>query len=913
MTAKRLLFIPILLLSVLAAQAYTVQVTVTEKKSREPVVMGTVLLQPVGLGGLTDVQGKVSLTGVPNGEYSLQVSYVGFQTRHINLRVNGKDLQMRVELEEASLSLREVSVTARQNVSGSSTSSIIGRQAIDHLQATSLADIMQLVPGQLMGNHDLTSASNIQLRQLTNNQTSAFGSSVVVDGVPMSNNGAVSQGAFSQTAFAGTDLRQVAADDIDRVEVVRGIPSAEYGDLTSSLVVVHSKVGVTPWQAKAKINPALMNYSIGKGENLGKAGIVNGSLDYAQAWGDPRMKTRSFHRYTASVGWAYDLTRNWHTNTKFRYMQAKDWTGKDPDAEADGTKQESKNQSFTLTHNGRVQLNKMFARTLTYTLGLSLSQNDSETSSFASVSSGLLPILTAQETGYYVVPFETRSYLATGLTESRPGNLFAKVGNQFFFKAGKTRQTFKVGADYRYDWNNGRGYYNADELHPLRPNSDGRPRAFSDIPGLHQVAAYAEDQFTWNLNKVHRLRATAGLRFTALQPFDDVATTALSPRINLSFTATKWLDLRAGFGMNSKTPGLNYLYPDKKYADRVSVNYMPQDDKSAQMLAYHTQVYEVEYSKNMKNATTTKWELGVDFKLPAGKKLSLLAYRDKTPNGFGPVTNYFTYQVNHFATVPPKDANGQWDFTTGYDRQDILSMTTGEIGNTNTTVNRGVEADMDFGMLKMLRTSFYLSGAWQETKTWSTDLNSSSPKAALLPTEYSSIGVIPFKVVYPSGLDYSKYRRLVTTLRTVTHIPELRMVASLTAQAIWHDWHHSFTADKDPIGWIDNDLQRHEITSDMLQGYLGMDAVYYAAKPEGQSSVAIQDLLVRVSDNEPSKSPVTWNLQARLTKELGNVGGLSFYVNNALYYEPYLKGNNTSTLSQRNVGMSFGAELYLNL
>ena len=913
MTAKRLLFIPILLLSVLAAQAYTVQVTVTEKKSREPVVMGTVLLQPVGLGGLTDVQGRVSLTGVPNGEYSLQVSYVGFQTRHINLRVNGKDLQMRLELEEASLSLKEVSVTARQNVSGSSTSSIIGRQAIDHLQATSLADIMQLVPGQLMGNHDLTSASNIQLRQLTNNQTSAFGSSVVVDGVPMSNNGAVSQGAFSQTAFAGTDLRQVAADDIDRVEVVRGIPSAEYGDLTSGLVVVHSKVGVTPWQAKAKINPALMNYSIGKGENLGKAGIVNGSLDYAQAWGDPRMKTQSFHRYTASVGWAYDLTRNWHTNTKFRYMQAKDWTGKDPDAEADGTKQESKNQSFTLTHNGRVQLNKMFARTLTYTLGLSLSQNDSETSSFASVSSGLLPILTAQETGYYVVPFETRSYLATGLTESRPGNLFAKVGNQFFFKAGKTRQTFKVGADYRYDWNNGHGYYNADELHPLRPNSDGRPRAFSDIPGLHQVAAYAEDQFTWNLNKVHRLRATAGLRFTALQPFGDVATTALSPRINLSFTATKWLDLRAGFGMNSKTPGLNYLYPDKKYADRVSVNYMPQDDKSAQMLAYHTQVYEVEYSKNMKNATTTKWELGVDFKLPAGKKLSLLAYRDKTPNGFGPVTNYFTYQVNHFATVPPKDANGQWDFTTGYDRQDILSMTTGEIGNTNTTVNRGVEADMDFGMLKVLRTSFYLSGAWQETKTWSTDLNSSSPKAALLPTEYSSIGVVPFKVVYPSGLDYSKYRRLVTTLRTVTHIPELRMVASLTAQAIWHDWHHSFTADKDPIGWIDNDLQRHEITSDMLQGYLGMDAVYYAAKPEGQSSVAIQDLLVRVSDNEPSKSPVTWNLQARLTKELGNVGGLSFYVNNALYFEPYLKGNNTSTLSQRNVGMSFGAELYLNL
>ena len=901
-----------MLLWTAAMTAANIRITVTEKKTHEPIIMGTVMLNPIGLGVVTNIQGVAVLSNVPKGQYTLAVSYVGFQTRQIQVRVDGQDLSMKVEMEERSLSLKEVSVTARQNISGASTSSVIGRQAIDHLQATSLADIMQLVPGQLMGNNDLTSASNLQLRQLVNNNTSAFGSSIVIDGVPMSNNGAVQQGSFSSTAFTGTDLRQVAADDIDEVEVVRGIPSAEYGDLTSGLVVVHSKVGVTPWQFKSKINPGMMNYSLGKGENMGKLGILNGSLDYAQAWGDPRMKTRSFHRYTASLGWGYDINSRWHTNTKLRYMQAKDWTGKDPDAIADGTYSEAKNQTFSLTHNGKLQLDKLLARTIAYTIGISLTQNDSRNSSFASVSSGLLPIITATETGYYVVPFETRSYLATGITESRPGNIYAKLSDQFFFRSGKTRQTFKVGAEYHYDWNHGRGYYNADERYPLRPNSDGRPRAFSDIPALHQLAAYAEDMFTWNINKVNRLRATAGVRFTALQPFGNVATTALSPRLNASFSVAKWLDLRAGFGLNSKTPGLNYLYPDKKYNDRVSANYMPQDG-SAQLLAYHTQVYEVAYSKNMKNATTTKVELGVDFKIRGGKKLSLLAYRDKTPNGFGPVTNYFTYAVNHFATVPPFDANGNYDFTKGYDRQDIIAMTTGEIGNTNTTVNRGIEADMDFGTVKMLRTSFYLSGAWQETKTWSTDLNSQSPKAALLPTSYSSIGTTPFKVIYPSGLDYSKYRRFVTTLRTVTHIPELGMVASLTAQAIWQDWHTSYQADKDPIGWIDNDLRRHEITSDMLNGYLGMDAQYYAIKPTNQSSVAIQDLLIRINDNVPSKSPITWNLQARLTKELGKVGGLSFYVNNALYYEPYMKGNNTNTLSQRNVGMSFGAELYLNL
>ena len=77
--------------------------------------------------------------------------------------------------------------------------------------------------------------------------------------------------------------------------------------------------------------------------------------------------------------------------------------------------------------------------------------------------------------------------------------------------------------------------------------------------------------------------------------------------------------------------------------------------------------------------------------------------------------------------------------------------------------------------------------------------------------------------------------------------------------------------------------------------------------------MAVSDLNIRETDNEPNKSPVTWNLQMRLTKELGKIGGLSFYVNNALYYEPFMRNNKSATLSQRNTGFSFGAELYLNL
>lgn len=880
---------------------HTLNVTVTEKGTREAIIMATMQLQPTGAIAVTDVNGKATINNIPSGEYTLQISYVGFEPVNTRIKIS-KDMQMQFQMTPSSLSLREVQVVAKQRESGASTANVIGRQAIDHLQATSLADVMQLIPGQLMDRPDLTKQQGLQLRTLQNNSTMAFGTSIVVDGVPMSNNGEIDHGTFSGTAFAGSDMRQVSADNIEEVEVIRGIPSAEYGDLTSGLVVVHSKVGVTPWQAKAKINPGLQNYSIGKGFSLAKAGIINANVDYAKAWGDPRQKTRSYDRYTANIAWGYDISSRWHADTKLRFMQAKDWTGNDPDAVQDGTESKSETTTFGLTHNGRIRMDLPLMRTLKYTLGVSMSQIDNSNTSFVAVSSGLLPILTARETGYYSVPWVTSSYKATGITESRPGNVFFKLTDDFFWCKGKTVQSFKMGVDYRYDWNTGRGYYNVDETLPYRPNSNGRPRAFDDIPGLHQLSAFAEDQFTYNINKVNRLRINFGLRFTSLQPFNEVATTALSPRLNAAFTVTKWLDIRGGIGMNSKTPGLQHIYPDKKYIDDLVGNFT-----LAATPAYytHTEVYDVQRSKGLKNATTTKVEVGADIKLPGNRKLSILAYEDRTPNGFEVASDYFTYTYNLFddTHMPTIGSDGQPDFSTGYAYQFTCFATTGQLSNTDKTINRGLEFDFDLGEIKPLKTNIYFSGAWNETKTdWSTRMNTTSvPTSLLTGTKYEGRGISPVRIVYPSGLDYTRLRRFVNTLRAVTHIPQLHMVASFTAQAIWHNSTWSYTADKDPIGWISSDLVYHDINS---ADYITFDG--------GQIATNDEKLKLRYTDNEPNESPVTWNLSARLTKELGTTGALSLYVDNCLFYEPYLAGNKTSTLSQRNTNkFAFGAELSL--
>lgn len=881
--------------------SYTLDLSVKDKDTKEAVIMATIQLQPTGAMAVTDMDGKSSVKNVEAGTYTVNISYVGYESISTQVKVS-KNTKLDFLMVPTTLALSEVTVTAKQNAAGAATSSIIGRQAIDHLQAASLADVLQLLPGQLMTNTDLTSQSNLQVRTLSNNNTAAFGSGIILDGVPQSNNANMSAGGFSATAFTGTDLRNFSTDDVQEVEVIRGIPSAEYGDLTSGLMVVHSKIGVTPWQVKGKVNPGLMNYSLGKGLTLDKYGVLNFNVDYAQAWGDPREKTKSFDRYTFSVGYGVDFTRKWHADTKVRYMYSKDWNGNDPDVQNDGTESKSVNKVLSLTHNGKISVDKPFSRTINYTLGVSLTASDDASTSFVPTSNGVVHIVTARETGYYEVPWLNHSYLATGYTESRPGNIFAKAGNQFFIKSGKVNQRFKMGVDYHYDWNNGKGYYNADELLPLKPNDGGRPRAFSDIPGLHQVSAYVEDNLSWEFAKKRHLRVMLGARFQAMQPFSDVSTYAFSPRLNMTVEAASWLNIRGGIGLNSKAPGLNYLYPDNTYKDHIALAYYANGNtdpaQPGSMVVRRTYVQQVEYSRGLKNATTTKIEVGADIKLPGGRKLSVTAYQDKTPNGFSSASQFVVYQALQYASPEA------WREGIANDVPSAFWTTNGQVSNDNVLQNRGVEFEFDLGRIRPLNTNIYFSGAWQESKSWNEELNTQNPVD--LPTEYKSRNTTPVKLIYPSGLDYSRQRRFVNTLRLVTNIPELRMVASFTGQVIWHSSNYSFVAAKDPIGYVDY--------TPLPDGSYDVGYHYWKGTVEPIDGIDWEKQKIRPNDNDVVKEPVTWNLSARLTKEFGSMAGLSFYANNVLYYEPFMSTNTSGTLTQRNTStFSFGVELFFKL
>lgn len=886
---------------------FTFRLKVVSAEDGLPLTGVTCFLADYGIYGTTDDKGEAVLKKIPGGKTEFIVQMLGYEDIRQTC-IFKSDMTLILKMRESSLELDQVTVTAVPSAAGSSTSSSIGRMAIDHLQATSLKDIMQLIPGQLMTSSDMTTEEKVTIRTLNSSTANnAFGTAIMVDGVPISDNSSIADKVSGASGGTGVDVRQISADNIESVEVIRGIPSAEYGDLTSGAIIVNTKAGHTPFEVRAKVNPTTINTSLGKGWKLRKkAGSINVNADYARASGDPRVRNRSYDRVNGGVTYSNTIGNIWFSTTKLNFNTIIDLRKPDPDLLVEGTETGQKQYNIRLTHSGRITLNKMFSRSLNYAFGYSMSNSNSWTSSIVSADGGM-PVITSLADGYYKVPYITESYRAKGGTISKPLNFYSKVGNVFTVNTDAVKQRFNMGAEYRHESNNARGYYNEDDFLPLRPNSNGRPRPYYDIPALNQITSFLEDNITWNITEKMEFKLQAGVRFDMLQPGLPEQAHSFSPRFNSSLKVTDWLTLRGGWGMNNKTPGLAHLYPETNYMDRVAASYLP-DDESKRMVVYHTSVTKVERNNSLKNATNTKTEIGFDLVFKNGMSFSVVGYRDYMKNGFGNLTEYSTFCSNYYTAekgiIIAGDGTPSIDWSTPA-RVDTVFTTSGRIGNTAASLDRGVEFDFNFGQIKPIHTTVMLSGAYMETQTWNVGLNFSSPSGIPAESVYAKGGsnTPPFKLQYPNGLQKNINRRFSTNLRLVCNIPRMKMVISASNQVVFYAYQHTTNQKSDPIAWIDTDLSYHPITGEMLN-----DPDYMI------KGVKLSEQRKNPSDSKPVTQPPIWLMNVRLTKDVSKNFGFSFYVNNAFYHMPYQASSYSGTLTERNAGtFSFGIELYVKI
>ena len=309
---QSLISIILLLFAVIFAfrASAAVNFTVCDAENREPLEFAAISLtmEESGrtTGGDTDADGHFSAT-VSEAAWRVDVRLVGYKPyRRIMSLTDGSTYIIALQPNEP---LSEVVVTARESHSASSAS-IIDTTAMQHLQPSSFSDLLELLPGHVSKDPSMSAPNVINLRTALNvtpaddYMTSAIGTSFIVDGVPVNNNSVMqttpdSNHSDRETVGKGVDMRGIATDDIEKVEIVRGIASVEYGELTSGLVNIKRKSGVSRLEARFKADSKSQLFYVGKGFKMpGKDWIVNAGVGYLNAKIDPRNSRENYKRIT---------------------------------------------------------------------------------------------------------------------------------------------------------------------------------------------------------------------------------------------------------------------------------------------------------------------------------------------------------------------------------------------------------------------------------------------------------------------------------------------------------------------------------------------------------------------------------------------------------------------------------------
>lgn len=97
------------------AQDATVRGFVTDMNSGEPVIFTNVYLKGTDYGATTDVNGYFSITQIPPGDYTLMVTYLGYDSLSESISLEaGQILNKKLELEKSSIEMQEVEVSAER-------------------------------------------------------------------------------------------------------------------------------------------------------------------------------------------------------------------------------------------------------------------------------------------------------------------------------------------------------------------------------------------------------------------------------------------------------------------------------------------------------------------------------------------------------------------------------------------------------------------------------------------------------------------------------------------------------------------------------------------------------------------------------------------------------------------------------
>ena len=881
---------------------------VLESGTHQPVIGATVMA--VGTKKIVAVTDQNGCFVLSEGfSKPVRISYIGYKSIQVMPKQQGI-YYLSVDVS----SLQEVVVTAQEG-HGLSSVSTISRQAMEHLQPSSFSDLLELLPGGRAHDPHLNVPNTINLREvpIASDQynTSSLGTRFIIDGAPVSVNGNMQylSGAVDRTsgkrnfANAGVDMRTISTDDIQEVTIVRGIPSVQYGDLTSGLVKVKRRKGGNDLSARFKADMDSKLFYLAKAfEWQSKKLSLNLSADYLDNKAEPRNLLETYQRITLSAR----LNKRWHTeamdyNGSFNMDYGGSFDGEklDPDlnkGKIDTYKSKYNRFAFNTALNVAFK-HRLWLKSVNATLSSSY-QHDVISRTRLVQLSQMTPAVTTTEEGEYNVPILPYTYYGTQDVDGKPLNIFAQLNAKLQVPSTIIANTLLVGASWTLDKNYGDGQI----FDPLRPPYTGisvRQRKLSTIPAMSTLAVYAEEHLRIPFAR-HTFELNGGIRASQMLNLPTSYTMHghwyFDPRMNLGwsfpqFNIGKWatnVRIQGGVGQHTKNPTMEYLYPDPRYLDIVQLSYYhPNNDY--RVINVRTFVIDAT-NKALKPARNLKWEFGTDINI-AGNNLSVTYFKENMTSGFRSNTVYRTYTFKQYDTsgIDPNGITAAPDVATlPYTMvQELFGRN--EYTNGSQTLKRGIEYTFATRRIPSLHTRLTVNGAWFRTIYRNSQVVAYRPSAVINNKQIQYVGL------YRDN-DGVKNEMANTNFTFDTDIPKLRLGFSLSAQCLWFSSTQRLPLSNEPDQYISPDGTIHDWQKEYAND------TYLRFLVRNHSAVEYKKYIV----------PFSMNLNLKVTKKLLNDRlNIAMFCNRILDYTPDYEQNGIKI--RRSVRPYFGLEINAKL
>lgn len=902
-------------------QAQTWQLTgkISDVSGR-PLAAGSVQISPLDQRAPIDSSGRFLFADLPRGNYRIICSHIGYQTETREIRLT-QDIQLDIVLLAGEVNIDEIYVTATES-KDLATSSVIDRKAMELLQPSSFTDILELLPGGRSVDPDLTRNNSINLRDadpISTYRTNSLGTQFSVDGAML--NSPASLGTLSNilgggsqelqhlsrdNTFSGIDMRSISTDNIEKVEIIRGIASVEHGNLTSGAVLMERIKGDTPWSARLKADGVSKLFSFGKGFAFPTKGYsLNIDGGYLHANDDPTDIYTTFKRINSSIrgekSWKSEQLR-WKWGHSLDFNTTIDGDRFDPDLDYAATdRYTSTKRHYALSNKLSIQHDNADHpfQSLDLSANIQLHDNRIEYDKWTQTRSATL-LMNVFEPGSHEVPYLTPSYVAEMRVTDRPMNSNVKAVSNWRFDAAVSHGV-KLGMEHNYSKNLGAGHQFDINL---PPSSSGgvRPRRFDKIPAYSNLAAFVEDRFavqvgTWTWENSIGLRAF--MLTNVERRYTKAGNVNLEPRwnsrlhlphVNIEGKPLR-IALTGGYGQQAMAPTLAYLYPDDRFTHRAELNYFHNNPAYRRAQAHTTVIDPTNYQ--LTSATSKKWELGTDIDF-GGNRLTVTYFRDRLRDGFRSTADFLQVRFNKYdnTSVDPNQIDAKPELT-DFDYEEVGEYYTySRTTNGSVSDKEGLEYQFTSARIKGVNTRFTVNGAWFKTRSYN-----GQPLPAVIASDVITDGRIREYVALYQDVEGFDRRQFNTNLMADTYLPRLGLNFAAAVQTVW--WSSSRTLPRSdlPIGYYDIDEQFH--------AYTEADRTHPVLRHFDKKTDPISYRTWREA--------IDLRMNLKATKRIKDKIRVAMFINRLLVYTPDYVEHGTSFYRQEFSTPYFGMELNVTL